>query len=274
MRIQPIARDLLRRGGAAGVPWPMLAAVMLLCFAGTVWLLAPAAPDRIGVMSAASQGYRMLKASNGLELHTVDTVPEKIGLKAIRSNVTDTKDDGINGGFFWEGQLLSIAVVNDKPVTGKPGDYGSGWYNSERARGTLVWDGAMGQFSVQVAEGADELRVTDRSRYWAQGGVSMGLSNENAWKAQALSEEFPAMEEDRLRSAMVYDTEGRLWLVVTTTPSTGEEFRDAIKEMVAPGKLADGIFLDGDGSSQMKLGSIRIVGDRRPVYQMITLQER
>ncbi|WP_438447904.1 hypothetical protein [Gorillibacterium sp. sgz5001074] len=273
MRIQFISRDITRNGPAPGLPWPLLGAVVLLFFTCTVWLFAPEAPGKKGVLAGGHHGYRLLKASNGVELHTIDTLPGNIGLTAIQSNVTDTPDNGINGGFFWEGQLLSIAVLNDQPVKGAPGDYGSGWYNTDRARGTLVWDGVTGKLSVQVAEAADELKVTDRGRYWAQGGVSMGLANENSWKAQALSEEFPAMEENRLRSGMVYDKEGRIWLLVTTTPCTGEAFRDAVKEKIAPGKLLDGIFLDGDGSSQLKLDKLRIVGDRRPVYQMITLRK-
>jgi hypothetical protein len=272
MRIQFLSPGRARSGGEPGLPFIMLA-VMLLSFTATVWWLAPPETNQ-GVLINRPYSYKLLKASNGVELHAIRTPPDHLGLKAISSNVTETPDNGINGGFFWEGQLLSIAVVNDKPVKGAPGDYGSGWYNTDRARGTLVWDAVTGQYSVQVAEAADELKVTDRSRYWAQGGVSMGLHNENSWKAQALSEEFPAMEENRLRTGMVYDTEGQVWLLVTTTPCTGEAFRDAVVEKVAPGKLVDGIFLDGDGSSQLRLGKLRIVGDHRPVFQMITLLDR
>lgn len=273
MRFQLFPRERVSIGREPRSPLFMLAVVMLFSFAVTVWWFAP--PDRstAGLRSVQPYSYKKLLATNGVELHAISTRPDNIGLKAIQANVTDTADNGINGGFFWEGQLLSISVINDKPVKGAPGDYGSGWYNTDRARGTLVWDAAAGRFSVQVAEAADELKVTDRSRYWAQGGVSMGLANENAWQAQALSEEFPAMEEKRLRSGMVYDTDGKVWLLVTTTPCTGTAFRDAVKEKVSPGKLADGIFLDGDGSSQLRLGKLRLVGDRRPVYQMITLLE-
>lgn len=270
MRIQLLPQALARGGRGRGTPPMVLFAVMLLFFAATVWLFAPK-PGQGGIMAGRAYAYQKLTAGNGVELHAIAATPGKIGLKAIDRNVTETRDYGINGGFFWEGYLLSIAVVNDRPVKGAPGDYGSGWFNTDRARGTLVWDGATGRYSVQVAESAEELQVTDRGRYWAQGGVSMGLRNENGWKAQALSEEFPAMEENRLRSGMVYDTDGRLWLLVTTTPCTGEEFRNAVREKVASGKLVDGIYLDGDGSSQLQLGKLRIAGDGRPVYQMITV---
>ncbi|WP_258525941.1 hypothetical protein [Paenibacillus sp. YN15] len=245
-----------------------LAGVAILSFLMTVWLggMLMSAPDGL-----TARGYRELKAGNGVRLHAVRASPEKISLKAIETNVTDDPEDGMNGGFFWEGQLLSIAVINDRPVKGAPGDYGSGWYNIDRPRGTLVWDGATGELSVQVTDRAEELAVTDRSRYWAQGGVSMGLHNERFWQEQALLEEFPVMDEKRLRSAIVYDTDRRLWLLLSDGPCTGPEFRAAIKETVAPGKLDDGIFLDGDGSSQLKLGQFKLPGDRRTVYQMITL---
>jgi hypothetical protein len=245
-----------------------LAGVAILSFLMTVWLggMLMIAPPGL-----AARGYRELKAENGVKLHAVRASPEKIGLKAIETNVTDDPADGINGGFFWEGQLLSIAVINDQPVKGAPGDYGSGWYNIDRPRGTLVWDGVTGGMSIQVTDRAEELVVTDRSRYWAQGGVSMGLHNERLWQEQALLEEFPVMDEKRLRSAIVYDIDRQVWLLLSDGLCTGPEFRTAIKETVAPGRLDDGIFLDGDGSSQLKLGQFKLPGDRRTVYQMITL---
>jgi hypothetical protein len=271
MRIQLLTASSLRRRSNQ-MPSPLLlVAVALLAFSATVWLFAPNPAHE-----AAMRPYRYkgLMASNGILLHTIAVKPDNIGLKAIDTNVTETRDYGINGGFFWEGQLLSIAVINDWPVKGAPGDYGSGWYNIDRPRGTLVWDGLTGGFSVQVTDRAEELQVSSRSRYWAQGGVSMGLRNEPGWKEQALAEEFPAMEENRLRSGMVYDSEGMVWLLVTTTPCTGPAFREAVKEKIAPGKLVDGIFLDGDGSSQLQLDHVRLAGDHRAVFQMITLPRR
>lgn len=245
-----------------------LGGIAILSFLMTVWLgwLLMSKPDGL-----TARGYRKLHADNGVVLHAVRASPEKIGLKAIQTNVTEDPADGINGGFFWEEQLLSIAVTNDRPVKGAPGDYGSGWYNIDRPRGTLVWDGVTGGLSVQVTDRAEELVVTDRSRYWAQGGVSMGLHNEKLWQEQALLEEFPVMDEKRLRSAIVYDKDRQVWLLLSDGLCTGPEFRTAIKQTVAPGKLDDGIFLDGDGSSQLKLGQFKLPGDRRTVYQMITL---
>lgn len=249
------------------VPPVLLAWIAVLFFILTLLVWRPPG----GSVTPVDPRYKLLKSGSGLLLHAVATTPAKIGLKAIQTNVTEDAADGMNGGFFWEGQLLSIAVINDRPVKGAPGDYGSGWYNIDRPRGTLVWDGATGRLSVQVTDRAEELAVTDRTQYWAQGGVSMGLTNENEWREQALAEEFPVMDEERLRSAMVYDTDSRIWLLVSDAPCTGPEFRSAIRETVSPGKLVDGIFLDGDGSSQLKLGGFKLEGDKRAVYQMITL---
>ncbi|WJH35913.1 hypothetical protein N6H14_08365 [Paenibacillus sp. CC-CFT747] len=163
--------------------------------------------------------YSAVQASNGVKLHTIVTRPDNIGLKAVSSNLSRLPDYGINGGFFWEGQLLSLAVINDRPVRGNQGEYGSGWYNIDRPRGTLVWDEARKVFSIQVVESAEELIVADRTRYWAQGGVSMGLRNEARWAAQAVSEEMPVIDERRMRSGIAYDTANNVYLVVAPTPA-------------------------------------------------------
>ncbi|MFD0692616.1 hypothetical protein ACFQZT_00765 [Paenibacillus sp. GCM10027628] len=215
--------------------------------------------------------YSIKQGTNGVVLHTIRTPPDNIGLKAITANVTELQDNGINGGFFWQGYLLSIAVINDQPVKGKPGDYGSGWFNIDRKRGTLVWDEKAKTFTIQVVEAADELKVTDRAHYWAQGGVSMGLRNPDGWTSQAISEEMPVIGEKRMRSGIVYDKSNNVYLVVAPTPCTGEQFRSAVMEQVGAGKLVDGLFLDGDGSSQLKVAGNVLPGDHREVYQMITL---
>jgi hypothetical protein len=219
----------------------------------------------------ANSEYSIKPATNGVLLHVIRTSPENIGLKAITANVTDRQDNGINGGFFWQGYLLSIAVTNDVPVKGQPGDYGSGWYNTDRKRGTLVWDAKAQTFTVQVVENASELKVMDRTHYWAQGGVSMGLMNPFGWAEQAISEEMPVINEKRMRSGIVYDRMNNVYLVVAPTPCTGEEFRTAVQEQVGENQLVDGLFLDGDGSSQLKVANFLLPGDHREVYQMIAL---
>ncbi|MBD0382623.1 hypothetical protein [Paenibacillus sedimenti] len=215
--------------------------------------------------------YSIKHGSNGVILHTIRTLPENIGLKAITANVADLQENGINGGFFWQGYLLSIAVINDQPVKGKPGDYGSGWFNTDRKRGTLVWDEKAKTFTIQVVEAADELKVTDRAHYWAQGGVSMGLQNPDGWASQAISEEMPVIGEKRMRSGIVYDKSNKVYLVVAPTPCTGEQFRTAVMEQIGEGELVDGLFLDGDGSSQLKVANNVLPGDHREIYQMIKL---
>ncbi|MGF7033553.1 hypothetical protein J2T17_004501 [Paenibacillus mucilaginosus] len=218
--------------------------------------------------------YSTYKSAGGVKLHAMRTSPDNIELKHIRSNVTNTEEFGINGGFFWNGDLLSIAVMNDKPIRGVPHEYGSGWTNIDYPKGTLVWDEAAGAFSVQVVEGANQLQVTDRGRYWAQGGVSMALGAGAKWTEQARKEDMPAFGEARLRSGAVYDKQNNLWLLVSGEPCTVPEFRSAVLEVIAPGQLVDGIFLDGDGSSQMRNSQAALKGDSREVYQMLALRRK
>lgn len=194
-------------------------------------------------------------------------------MKHIQSNVTLTDEFGINGGFFWNGDLLSIAVVNDQPLVGQQWDYGSGWYNIDVPKGTLVWDEITGSFSVQVAIDAEQLHVTDKGHYWAQGGVSMSLQHDEQWVQQALAEDMPAFAEARLRSGAVYDKSQNLWLLVSETPCTVEQFRTAAIEWVGRTQVVDGVFLDGDGSSQMRSAQIQLKGDTREVYQMLALKK-
>lgn len=219
--------------------------------------------------------YMKLRSADGIVLHMMETRPDNIQLVPIESNVTAAPFYGINGGFFWEGYLLSIAVKNGRPVKGEPEQYGSGWFNrgvdSDLRRGTLVWDEAAQRFSVQVAADASELRVTDPRRFWAQGGVSMGLDRETSWEASMIEEQMPAYDEERLRSGLVYDTRQNVYMIVTPTPCTVPQFRAAILETLGHRGLLDGIFLDGDGSSQLRSKQVRLAGDNRPVYQMLAL---
>ncbi|TFE26634.1 hypothetical protein [Cohnella luojiensis] len=74
-----------------------------------------------------------------------------------------------------------------------------------------------------------------------------------------------------LRSAVVYDTDGNLYLIVSTTKGFLADFREAILEKIGNGLLKNGIFLDGDGSSQLRSREAKLRGDGRPVVQMMRL---
>ncbi|WP_276354450.1 hypothetical protein [Cohnella caldifontis] len=216
--------------------------------------------------------YGVVKAlGGGMELHYLRVQPSNVLPEAVHGNVVSTPYYGINGGFFYQNDLLSIAVVNDVPVNGQTGGYGAGGANVKYARGTLVWDGAANALSVQVVRDAAEIRVTDRSRYWAQGGVSMSLGSDDRWAEQAAHENAPFADEARLRSAAVYDADGNLYLIVSATPGTLAEFRETVKTRIGGGRLVDGIFLDGDGSSQLRSREAKLTGDGRPVVQMLRL---
>ncbi|BBI35810.1 hypothetical protein [Cohnella abietis] len=215
--------------------------------------------------------YGKAMANNGMELHYIRTKPSNITLEPIFNNVTVAPFYGINGGFFYQNALLSIAVVNDEPVSKEKGSYGTGAVNAKYARGTLVWDESLDVLSVQVVSKPSDLAVTDRSRYWAQGGISMSLDRDADWLEQAMAEQVPLPNDYCLRSAAVYDTEGNLYLVVSTIKGTLASFREAVVEQIGDGKLVNGIFLDGDGSSQLRSREAKLQGDGRMVVQMLRL---
>ncbi|WP_159883712.1 phosphodiester glycosidase family protein [Paenibacillus puerhi] len=259
-------------GVSPGLGWLLLSGFVLGTWLGVQWgVLGHATTAKTRPSVQTPYQYEAYRASDGTLLHTMRAHPDDVKLLAIRSNVTDTEEYGINGGFFWNGDLLSIAVMDDLPLKGEPHAYGSGWSNIDKPKGTLVWDKLSRRFSVQIVEAANQLQVTDRRQYWAQGGVSMSLQLGESWHSQAMAEDMPLIDERRLRSAAVYDLDGQLWLVVSDKPHTAGQFRRAIMETVARGRLVDGVFLDGDGSSQMRSEESKLAGDKRYVYQMISL---
>ncbi|MEK4998431.1 hypothetical protein BK125_10580 [Paenibacillus odorifer] len=209
-------------------------------------------------------------STDNVQLYMMSLSPEDIKLRAAGVPLRQVNAYGINGGFFYQDALLSMAIMHDTPVNGAQKGYGSGWFNAKYARGTLVWDGASRSFSVQVVSSGEELKITDRQHYFAQGGISMNLGHEDLWEAAVAEEHLPYADEKRLRSGMVYDNTGKLWLIVTPTLSTAAEFRSAILQTV-PAKGLEGIFLDGDGSSQMNAKEIIVPGDSRSVVQMIAV---
>jgi hypothetical protein len=224
------------------------------------------------VHASTNYTYEKIDSLNWVTLHVLRTEPQYIQLLTINNNVLAAGIYGINGGFFWDKSLLSIAVTNDQPVNGQPKQYGSGWYNAKYPRGTLVFDQQANKLSIQVVSSADEIQVTNRSQYWAQGGISMNLQDDAIWKLAVLREVMPFPDDYRLRSGMVYDQENNVYLIVSSVKCTAEFFRDAIKEQFANQDYIDGIFLDGDGSSQMLVDEVSLQGDGRMVVQMLMLK--
>ena len=204
-------------------------------------------------------------------------------IKSLRTTVPGSNFFGINGGVFDNTlQLLSIAVNDDKPVDGKAGGTGVGWGNSIR-RGTVRWDGATGSTGVSVVNTASEIIVTDRTSYWAQGGLSMNLEIEaiEDWENSIIQEQPEGLrwKENAARSGLVYEISGKLgdrqttvFLVITRTPCTFWEFRQATK-LGFPYAI-DGIFLDGGGSTQINCAETSFDGDGRVIPQMIGLKAR
>jgi hypothetical protein len=217
-------------------------------------------------------------AGNGVRLHFIKTSPNNTTLKVIKTRVPASGFYGVNGGFFDLNNintLLSIAVINDQPVNGMSGNYGSGWYNvwlsPQPARGTLVWDSVARKYSVPIINHAGEISVTDKNNYWAQGGISMKLSDDSGWSNQAAAEEIPGgLSHSARRTALVYNDQLNIWYVVTPTSCTPGQFRTAIKEKIGSGTLVDGIFLDGGNSTQMKCAEYEL-STTRNVTQMVAL---
>ncbi|MEK5036245.1 hypothetical protein MKY96_32870 [Paenibacillus sp. FSL R7-0302] len=218
--------------------------------------------------------YTYGNVSTGTNLHFIKTSPNNIVLKTAGKNVVKTEEYGVNGGFFYLKDQISIAVNNDVPVRGVVGGYGSGWFNEKYARGTLVWDAAAGKYSVQIVPTASEIEVIDRSRYWAQGGISMTLQDDTTWKTLAKLQGMPNIDGKTTRTALVWNSGLNIWLIVTDTLCTAEQFRLAIKKNIGSGTLVDGIFLDGGGSSQLRCKEKVIDGDGRSVVQMVAISAK
>ncbi|OAB40906.1 hypothetical protein PMSD_00740 [Paenibacillus macquariensis subsp. defensor] len=245
--------------------WIYLCAFILIVGVITGWLL-----SKDGIPEGVN--YSEITDDNGVILHVLQTKPSSISLNSINDNVVQSETNGINGGFFWENQLLSIAVMDGMPANGSPKEYGSGWYNVKYDRGTLVYDRVTKTLDVQRAASVEDLHMTDATKFWAQGGVSMNINDDRRWYNVAVNEErLPFPDDERLRSAMAYDNSGEIYLIVTSTKCTAEQFRTAIKRNVAVGNLNEAIFLDGDGSSQLLAGNVQVKGDSRKVLQMIVV---
>lgn len=266
MNDNPILKNKLPGFGKLGVPLLLILALasVLLWTYGT-----PPSEENEGVPPAYAYGRAI--ASNGMTLHFLRTRPADVQPAVVNDNVALSSYYGINGGFFYGTDLLSIAVVNDAPVNGEGGKYGNGGANVKYARGTLVWDGVSDKLGVQVVGSASEIDVADRSRYWAQGGISMNLGRDDLWAEQAAAEHAPFADEDRLRSAAAYDEEGNLYLIVSESKGSLASFREAVVERIGESRLVDGIFLDGDGSSQLRSREASLEGDGRPVVQMLRI---
>jgi len=247
---------------------PLLTAVFTLLMG--VWTLWDSGIGPLGGGQPTHYDYQVTRSSGGITLHSLTTSPDNIELTAVSANLLDLDHYGINGGFFYQDSLLSIAVNDDIPATGGERTAASGWFNIKYARGTLVWDKSAKLFMVQVVSEADKLTVAERSRYWAQGGISMGLGDEAGWHAQAEQEHMPGIDLPHMRSAIVFDRANQVRLYVTQDRCTAGQFRSAIKEW-GGAELVDGVFLDGDGSSQMKAAEVQLAGDKREVRQIIKI---
>ena len=221
---------------------------------------------------------------NGVNLRFIKTSPNNILPTYLNppKSMTQSGYYGINGGFFNDKfGIVSIAAVNGKPVGGRNGDGTGGWTNGQYYvngrpinlyRGTLVWDLVARKYSVPEVYEIDEIRVSDKSNYWAQGGVSMCLQeSEDIFLETVKGQRLPEYNSKDLRSALVYNTDLNLWLVISTNSCTVSAFRTAIKNAIGSGTLVDGIFLDGGSSTSMRCADFYKNGNFLP--EMLRLKD-
>lgn len=154
---------------------------------------------------------------------------------------------------------MNISVQNDLLVKRGQDDWYGGRYNIgagaiDSPMGTLVYDAYNGTASIQKIsryDGPNGVAVEKRYAYWAQGGISMSLKDDQNWSSVATSENLVSINDTVYRTALGY-TNGstdNIFGIVTQTACTAAQFRSAIKSTL----LLDGaIFLDSGPSSQMR----------------------
>lgn len=229
---------------------------------------------------------------NGLNI--LRTKASNVSLLKNSGSVANSGRVAINGGYFVcpasknKSALTTISVVNDIPLytykdykngrvcdTSIPNSNYSGWVNVDGKRGTIVYDGETKTVNLQYVSNADEISVSDRSNYWAIGGASMNLSyDENTW----LPDIAYASDGYNRRTGIFYDAYGYLYLIVTNnkTTMTANGFRDCIRQYIHDYSIgldgSAGIFLDGNGSSQMNCAEVSIKGDSRFVPSILSIK--
>ena len=231
-------------------------------------------------ISMSNYTYSKVTAQNGVVLHSMKGSPVDIRLHS-RGKLESPKSIldsgwlyGINGGFFnvSNKQLLSISLKNGSEITA------GGSSNARANRGTLIWDNKAKKFYCKqiTTKTQVEALVSDKTNYWAQGGVSLALrQSDSDWKDMIApnNEYLPGSTSNTQRAAVVYNNTNNIWLIVTDTKCTITEFRTAINENIGSGTLVDGISLDGSTCAQMYCAEkhvqhprsvVSVIGFKRP----------
>jgi len=227
-----------------------------------------------------------------VKLHYIKTDPDNIVLKSITAELGDIDSisnymDGksykgaINGGFFnkYTGLVGAIAVNNGTPIDDNAD---TNYFSTEEngwGGGTLIWDRVNEDFVIRTLKDIEKITseniVADTSKYWAQGGIAMNLQNDAIWedvfKGQAPSHYLYDLKRDKssYRSAMLYDSNDNVYLVVTDGKYSYREVRSAVKKINSD--IIDGIFLDGSTCSQMTYDGKDIENYGREVAEAIVV---
>lgn len=198
-----------------------------------------------------------------IRLRYIKTSPKNIKLTHISGTVPGSGLLGINAGYFDDSSqdVYSICIQNSSTVTS--GHTYNGYYNvtsaGTKARGTLVWDDPWRTYRLQTIEAADEITIGDPDNYWAQGGVNLFLKNDTSWnnlinsptKGEYISDQSPNAQYNR--SALLYGTSLNIYLVISETKCSLDQFRTAIKLGIDTANGIEGIILDGANATQMNV---------------------
>ncbi|HWO95591.1 hypothetical protein P4H70_06690 [Paenibacillus ehimensis] len=202
--------------------------------------------------------------SRYIRLRYIKTSPKNIKLTHIKSTVPASGKLGVNAGFFDDASqgVQSICIQNSSCVLGGgSSDFATGYYNNNSSgghisKGTLVWDDAWRTYRLQVIENAGQLIIGNPDNYWAQGGFSMHLQSDTSWQnmlssgKESVNDHAPNTNYNR--TGLLYGNSLNIYLVISETTCTADEFRTACKYIDTNNGL-QGIFLDGATATQMNV---------------------
>lgn len=194
-------------------------------------------------------------------IHYMKTTPDRLTLREHLDNLDNCSyDNAINASFFNRitDEAMSIALVNDMAVTD-----GGDIQVEDHIRAAFVYDKKAeeipGDEAIGIQLGIEtkyDISVYDRRRYLAVGGIEWGgqLNGGSTWTQ---------------RTALVHDRDGYVYLIATEDGIRQADWEEAIEYFVDD--FADGLHLDGGGSSQMRYDGQMVVDSSRKVPVIITV---
>lgn len=177
-------------------------------------------------------------------IHYMKTTPDRLRLTTLFDTIDKcTYDNAINASYFNMNNFnaTSMAIENNQPVAaGSEANH----IEEKTIRAAFVYDKKAEEMSIQRGvQTKDDVVVLRRTSYMAVGGVEWnGIMNGSGSSTQ--------------RTALVYDKKGYVYLIATADGFTQEQWEEAIETRLGKTNgeknFADGIHLDGGGSTQMR----------------------